>query len=489
VPPVLVPAVVGVLLLRGGQVRAGVIALEVAVALAVGFAWFPRFRVGFHRTVAAIGAGVGHVLAVLLLAPLFVFVFVPARVAERAWRALTGRGSGLPEGRWTSRDEVVRRPSPSKPFEVRVTSARGWVLSALGLLAALLVVDLAAGAALGVMGVLPGPNATQRDRQEATYEAMLASPALRDEPWAAQWAVDMTGLSLEPDTEYEPYLAWGHPTYTSEHVNVADGERRSYGPVTGGETFRVAFFGGSTMFGYGQRDEGTIPSWVGRIAEQEGVDVQVDNYGLWGWTSWQEALYLEQLLAEGNEYDLVVFYDGVNEVGVQYSTLSANPTHGAAPIFDVLAVEYAEGTQSAPSWSEGARELVASYQRHSAVARVLDELTTDDADLFAAIDPDAPPPDHEAIEANALEVYARSVALTQSVAAVSDVPVVFFWQPKRSGWSDSLRAGLPEQVVDLSDAMGGEQAPIYIDDAHTNEVGARLVAEAMWPEIVARLGL
>lgn len=490
VPPVVVPAALALLLALLGRLPAAVLALVVALLLSQGFALSPRFRIRFHRVVAAVAATVGHVLAVVLLAPVFFLVFVPARLVSLLWGAATGRRASQGRGAWEGRPGVVRATSPARPFELRPLPERGWLLPLVGLVAMVLVVDLAGGAALGVAGVLPGPNASERALQEASYAAMVETPALQDEPWAPQWGDDMVELFTEGPTDYEPFLGWGHPTYSSEHVNLADGERRSYESDLSpgdGEALRIGFFGGSTMFGFAQRDEHTIPSEVARLAEAEGIAVEVHNHGLWGWNAWQEALYLEQLLALGADYDLVVFYDGVNEVGQQYAGLSPDPTHGAAAVVEPALRRYAAETRSPATWTEGVSALVDEYRRHSATVRLVDELRRAEKDPLTGFDLPTAPPDQDQIEANAADVYARSVALARGFADRHAVPALFFWQPQRSGWSDSLRAALPAETIDVSDALDGTEQPIYVDGAHHNELGAAMVAEAMWPSIVAEL--
>ena len=94
------------------------------------------------------------------------------------------------------------------------------------------------------------------------------------------------------------------------------------------------------MFGVGQRDEHTIPSEVARLAEDDGVALEVHNYGLPGWVAWQEVQYLERLLARGERYDLAVFYDGFNELLVQGTGYSADPTHLGADVMDRFARDF-----------------------------------------------------------------------------------------------------------------------------------------------------
>jgi hypothetical protein len=69
------------------------------------------------------------------------------------------------------------------------------------------------------------------------------------------------------------------------------------------------FFGGSTMWGQGSNDAGTIPSQFAAL-----TGFRAENFGERGWIAQQSLVMLMQVLQEGHRPDLVVFYDGINEV-------------------------------------------------------------------------------------------------------------------------------------------------------------------------------
>lgn len=68
--------------------------------------------------------------------------------------------------------------------------------------------------------------------------------------------------------------------------------------------------------------------------------------------------------------------------------------------------------------------------------------------------------------------------------------VLVFWEPTDE-WPpyDELtdRVAGVGGGIDISSALDAPEGPVYIDGIHTNELGARLVAEAMWPRLVDRL--
>jgi lysophospholipase L1-like esterase len=69
------------------------------------------------------------------------------------------------------------------------------------------------------------------------------------------------------------------------------------------------------------------------------------------------------------------------------------------------------------------------------------------------------------------------------LARRDDVPLHVYWQAQQQPWPEDLLAGLPARVTDLSGVFDEVEEPIYIDGVHTNELGARLVAEALWADL------
>jgi len=72
----------------------------------------------------------------------------------------------------------------------------------------------------------------------------------------------------------------------------------------------VRFFGGSAMWGTGSDDRGTIPAIFNRLHPE----AQAFNYGERGLDSRQNVERLVNLLALRRPAELVVFYDGVNDI-------------------------------------------------------------------------------------------------------------------------------------------------------------------------------
>lgn len=112
--------------------------------------------------------------------------------------------------------------------------------------------------------------------------------------------------------------------------------------------------------------------------------------------------------------------------------------------------------------------------------------------------------------------YRRGVELARSVGSAHGVEVLHFWQPGL--WSTPVRPFTEELLnmwqfspqemddlgrsmarlrensgvdpVDLSDALADVERPTFFDPAHTNELGARVIAADLYghvrPALVAR---
>lgn len=359
---------------------------------------------------------------------------------------------------------------------------------AVGCLAVVVMVDWGIGA---VWDRATGPDepAATVDLASAQLpparDARVHSEAMADTPWADRYFAEMEAL----DWTYVPYIGPREAPVHGRFVNSAQGIRRSYQPAGAGgdEALEVWFFGGSTLWGEGQRDLHTIPSEVARLAERDGVTLRVVNYGLRGYSAFQEFLVLEQELARRDPPDLAVFYHGFNELSTQ---TEAPENLSEQPAIFQLAVT-ADGFRRAPPFPQvddpGEPSVGQDYVETSAVhklwRRAGSVLTIAPA---AADEPYYRPPLADRLQAvdNAEAIYRRTLPLIQQVAREHGVPPVVFWQPALPKGQDpdydELGARVGDLGIDISDALDDAPAPIYIDGLHTNELGAQLSARAIW---------
>ncbi len=135
--------------------------------------------------------------------------------------------------------------------------------------------------------------------------------------WAANYWI---GHAKAEVLEWAPYVYRRNPTFEAPHHAVdVHGHRITPlpGPASpGGRTVRVFFMGGSTMFGWFQRADYTIPAEAARRLQTmlgDSARVDVTNFGVPGHTFTQEILELILQLRAGARPDVVVFYDGIND--------------------------------------------------------------------------------------------------------------------------------------------------------------------------------
>jgi hypothetical protein len=141
----------------------------------------------------------------------------------------------------------------------------------------------------------------------------LALPYYDRQEWAPKyWQEHQLALKKE----YHPYVIWRSPAFTGTMLNIdQNGNRQTPTSECVPDAYKVFVFGGSSMWGWGAPDWGTIPTYLQiELQATRNEPVCVLNFGENAYVSTQGLLKLLLLLEAGNVPDLAVFYDGVNEV-------------------------------------------------------------------------------------------------------------------------------------------------------------------------------
>ncbi|MCB0963623.1 MAG: hypothetical protein KDA98_10035 [Acidimicrobiales bacterium] len=306
-------------------------------------------------------------------------------------------------------------------------------------------------------------------REVDEFDGMPVDDYAHDgEPWAPLHFGDLSQLPYAADL----FLASRFADYQSETVNIVGGHRVSYTPDD--PELTVWFFGGSTMFGLGQRDEHTLPSVVARAAEADGIRIRPVNFGVMGYVNWQETEQFQQAITSGPDRpDLVVFYDGVNDYGMgSFRVDMGEREPGNITRLTINDEEreqlYRErGSPEPMPWSQQRRQL--------------------QIDLSA-------------------DQYRRGVDISRRLGAQFDVPVLHVWQPSpfakdakpadeplwdrvdfNPDWMDDSAEqyrAIPETAgvdpIDLTRSLDDVDEAVYFDSSHTNELGASIVGTALY---------
>ncbi len=457
---------------------------------------------------------IGQIIGVVGAAAVFAGLVLPAWAWSRLARRDPLRGGRRRDhrGGWT--DLTTARSTPH--FGPGRRSRVGRLAWAVGSVALVLGTNYGVGWAWDRSMdsrpdlLAPTPPAGPVPAFETERDPRTDSPAMAAYPWRETYFREIQGMPVT----YWPFTETRPEDYRSTYVNQLGWTRAGYKPTGASDRPRVWMFGGSTTWGEGQRDGYTIASYLARIAEDEGLSITVENYGLRGWTHFQEMLLFEQQLALRRPPDLAIFYDGANELTTQSLMTQPVPVHTLAIAYAQrlgvgrLSTEVVSKEAPTPGWGA----FVAAYQRHSAVNKVFDWLagtpagaapaqteppttdapSTEGFETDLAVKPDGTIDDYQIALQDGLDagkVYERGKKLTLAISADHGVEPFLFWQP----WPNSPDAyqlakdQLTPSTIDISDALDAvgpeSEETVYIDGAHTNEEGARLVAVRIWAEI------
>ncbi|MGQ0549335.1 MAG: SGNH/GDSL hydrolase family protein [Armatimonadota bacterium] len=303
---------------------------------------------------------------------------------------------------------------------------------------------------------------------------------------------------------WRPYVYWRARPYKGAHISIDDdGLRRTWNasPSPAPGQAKIFMFGGSTLWGYGARDEFTIPSLVSKkLASRLPAAPYVVNYGEPGYVSTQELITLILELRKGNVPDVVIFYDGVNDAWAAFqSGVAGIPQNEINRVTEF-------NSRNRVAWRQGLLEKVGLYRFMRGVLGSLGAAPAEGASR-RFLEP--------ALAGTTVDVYLANVRLVNMLAREYGFRAVFYWQPsiyskkvlspdeerwrltgarrgRRGGatplfaeeyrvfneaFREKLRTSRIENVHDLSRSFENDSRTIYIDRFHISEHGNDKVAD------------
>jgi lysophospholipase L1-like esterase len=210
----------------------------------------------------------------------------------------------------------------------------------------LLLAALEIGAHL-ILATRPQPNLAQ---EIAAFKAkMLQLSFYAGQEWSAAYWEEH--FRIVDNWSYAPYVLWRTRPVQGAYINVAeDGLRHTENSACSADSYRIDVFGGSTMWGYGVADNMTIASYLQAALPDRKVCVV--NQGEVGFNSTQGVIKLLRLLQTGEIPDLVIFYDGSNDIALANRTSTAGAhfyLETIAPVVQGDAVQRATANPTAQS--------------------------------------------------------------------------------------------------------------------------------------------
>ncbi|KUI23446.1 hypothetical protein AU193_01495 [Mycobacterium sp. GA-1285] len=487
------------------DVRLGAVLLTfVVIGLALCSVAWPAVGSTIDAGIARVAAWVGRLVSTVVLALVYFVVITPVSLYLRLFgRKLLASPGITAESTWVTKPRVSDPAMARRQFSVepdvvvkprgRAAGAKHLAVVAIRAAVLLAVVDLMIGLAFPHWAPHGGVRVGGKEGTwEDIFTAQMSSASMAaDQDWAGDWFNEFGNIYT--NNVYVPLLGMVSQDYKGRYINIADRARKTYiAEGVGDDATSVYLFGGSTMWGYGQRDLYTIPSYVARLAEEDGVPVRVSNYGQVAWGIWQELSLLQQLLSEGHAPDVVVFYDGVNDVAEQVEGLTTDPTYPGG-LFVREAVERARMRGSGLSVKDS---VVDFYSTHSILTRLALRSNSKQA---------GPAPTAELTQErarNAVHLYERAIDVIENLAKSYGFKPVFVWQPTAytTEGGDAEQFASPDEwgvgaafrdataliappVLNFADELDGVKEAVFMDNSHTNERGAELVARAIYPNL------
>jgi hypothetical protein len=350
-----------------------------------------------------------------------------------------------------------------------------------------------------------------RGRDTASAAALDPAHPYASQAWYPQFLRERAGLRFR----WEPFVYSRPRPQRGRYISIDSAGLRVVPRfrVPSGKPVRVFFFGGSTTWGWYDRDSSTRPARVAARLAEAGFDAQVVNFAQTGYVSAQELLALVRELQRGNIPDAVVLWDGVNDI-----MSSRNNGRVAVSMREFQQdSDAAFNAQRRTLGSVGDAEALRTLMRHSALLRRALELTERRLPAW-------PVPDSVPFCRDVMGTWIGEARVVDALARAYGFTVLMIWQPQwatsgrpRSAYerlaatreaslapgmdelephahecarlADSLVAArAAESILNWASLHSGDTGTVYLDQySHTTERATAIEADTLARLLVARL--
>jgi hypothetical protein len=327
----------------------------------------------------------------------------------------------------------------------------------------------------------------------------------------AAWPVEHYRELESLADRWEPYVYFRQKPFRGKTITIGpDGLRTTWQPPQGwGESTRsknlkVLILGGSSLWGFGARDDQTIPSLLVRELFERGWRIDLKNLSEIGYVSTQEVIALVRELQGGYRPDVVIFYDGVNDTTSALLEREAGLTTNEVnrrQEFNLLQ----SPSRLALAFGSRVLQQSGSYRFGQAVRRR----------FSGGVDRSRQSPSDNTIGQFADDVvrrYAANLSIVGSLSRSFRFRPLFFWQPVvftktvlvpaereealRYAWTERLFRSVRQRIGDsaelkanpafrdLSAVFDDAKNLVFIDYCHTTEAANRPIAVAMADAVI-----
>jgi hypothetical protein len=335
-----------------------------------------------------------------------------------------------------------------------------------------------------------------------------------DEGYAgATWVIEHYRELERLEERWQPYVYFRQKPFQGTTINIGtDGRRATWQSLPGNRgrsgpkgSIKLLMLGGSSLWGFGARDDQTIPSIVARELDRRGYGVEVKNVAEIGYTTTQELVALMRELQAGYRPDVVAFYDGVNDTTSAFLESEAGLTTNEANRRKEFNLLQSPGRLAAAL----SRKLLLDSGSYRFALAVRRKLGTNQATLPSAVTDES----MRALAERAVQTYEANVAIVESLSRSYGFQPLFFWQPTvfdkptlvaferdeaaKFRWSAPMFAAVYGRIRssrglkadrafhDLSQLFAGTEGLVFIDYCHTTETANAPIAAEIVRSVIA----
>jgi lysophospholipase L1-like esterase len=330
----------------------------------------------------------------------------------------------------------------------------------------------------------------------------------------AAWPVQHYRELASIQERWQPFVYFRQKPFLGQTIAIdADGLRANWEPPwvpdarDERKVIKLLMLGGSALWGFGARNEQTIPSLLARDLHERGTRVKLTNLAEMGYVSTQEVIALFRELQSGNRPDVVIFYDGWNdtasalldgEAGVTTNEVNRrqefNLSRSPAELTAALIINVVKDSGSYRFARTVGRRLLGENQRPGASASNKQIPQLADA---------------------VVRRYEANVQIVEALGRAFGFRPIFYWQPTvftkraltafereetaRFAWSEPMfrqvyaaigswdRRPAGAAFHDLSRMFEDTQNLVFIDYCHTTEAANARIAAVMAGDVLAAL--
>lgn len=298
---------------------------------------------------------------------------------------------------------------------------------------------------------------------------------------------------------YHPFLQRRSRPFRGSMINVdADGHRRTVNARCESGAPVIWIFGGSTVWGFGNPDESTIPSLIAAEYVRRGKPVCVLNYGEDAWTTSQGVINLVLELKKAQRPpDVVIFLNGCNDLFTPYRRTGD-------PNLEWDYLEYRAALDELVTANRGSWGWI-GLTNTATLWRIASRRWSKNG---------VPVVDRSALADRIVKAYVANIRIVEGLADRFGFHPFFYWQPmpiygakplspEESRAMDGLRSPIYRDGIDAAsrviplirgitephfryfgDLFNNTPESVYLDACHLLPAGNRIIAEAIVSDIL-----